>query len=193
MREERQSATDKCIAHGGGRRCNYPKCKHGAEGKTLFCVAHGGGRRCTYPTCTKSAQGATDKCDRHANGGGDEACVHPHQNSLLTTGQRTVLHDAETLEQVCMAKSMAMSVPAQRMRSSSSISSSISSSSSSAAPPPSPPNIDQLLATSLEEAAKCTSMLIDNQLHRQDGWMETAMSYFGVDKAARLFRNLKYR
>ena len=41
--------TDKCVAHGGGKRCNEPGCKASARGKTDKCVAHGGGKRC--PNC----------------------------------------------------------------------------------------------------------------------------------------------
>jgi hypothetical protein len=36
--------TGKCIAHGGGKRCNGPGCQSSAIGKTDKCVAHGGGK-----------------------------------------------------------------------------------------------------------------------------------------------------
>jgi hypothetical protein len=39
-----------CIAHGGGKRCQYPDgCGKSARGATSFCIAHGGGKRCKYP------------------------------------------------------------------------------------------------------------------------------------------------
>ena len=41
--------TDKCIAHGGGKRCVEPDCPASAQGKTDKCIAHGGGKRC--PNC----------------------------------------------------------------------------------------------------------------------------------------------
>jgi hypothetical protein len=41
--------TDKCIAHGGGNRCNELGCHSSAVGKSDKCIAHGGGNRC--PNC----------------------------------------------------------------------------------------------------------------------------------------------
>ncbi len=42
--------------------CNEPDCKASAQGKTNKCVAHGGGKRCNEPGCRVSAVGKTDKC-----------------------------------------------------------------------------------------------------------------------------------
>ena len=66
--------TDKCIAHGGGKRCVEPDCTASAIGKTDKCIAHGGGKRCVEPGCTASARDKTDKCKRH---GGGKRCVEP--------------------------------------------------------------------------------------------------------------------
>jgi len=66
--------TDKCKRHGGGKRCTEPDCSASAQGKTDKCVAHGGGNRCVEPDCSASAQGKTDKCKRH---GGGKRCVEP--------------------------------------------------------------------------------------------------------------------
>ena len=66
--------TDKCIEHGGGKRCVEPGCTKSAVGKTDKCVEHGGGKRCVEPGCTKSAIGKTDKCVEH---GGGKRCVEP--------------------------------------------------------------------------------------------------------------------
>ena len=38
--------TNKCFAHGGGKKCNELGCHSSAQGKTDKCVAHGGGKRC---------------------------------------------------------------------------------------------------------------------------------------------------
>lgn len=45
--------TDKCVAHGGGKRCVEPGCTKGAEGKTDKCKAHGVGKRCIEHGCPK--------------------------------------------------------------------------------------------------------------------------------------------
>ena len=68
-----------CIAHGGGRRCQYPDCSKGAQGGTLFCKSHGGGKRCISEGCTKGAEGSTLLCKGHGGGKrclfeGDVAC-----------------------------------------------------------------------------------------------------------------------
>ena len=60
--------TDKCIEHGGGKRCTESGCKKSARGKTDKCIEHGGGKRCTEVGCTKSAIGKTDKCIEHGGG-----------------------------------------------------------------------------------------------------------------------------
>ena len=66
-----QGKTDKCIAHGGGKRCIEPGCTASARGKTK-CKRHGGGKRCIESGCTASAQGKTDKCVTH---GGGKRCI----------------------------------------------------------------------------------------------------------------------
>lgn len=43
-------------------------CKRAAQGKTDKCKAHGGGKRCIVKDCTKSAQGVTNKCKKHGGG-----------------------------------------------------------------------------------------------------------------------------
>ncbi|KAL8050818.1 hypothetical protein ABFX02_06G104300 [Erythranthe guttata] len=63
-----RGASGRCIAHGGGRRCQRAGCDKGAEGKTVFCKAHGGGKRCQHLGCTKSAEGRTDYCISHGGG-----------------------------------------------------------------------------------------------------------------------------
>ena len=69
-----QGKTDKCKAHGGGKRCIESGCKSGARGKTDKCIAHGGGKRCIEPGCQVSAKGKTDKCIAH---GGGRRCIEP--------------------------------------------------------------------------------------------------------------------
>jgi hypothetical protein len=71
-----QGATSFCRAHGGGKRCQYPDgCGKGAEGRTMFCIAHGGGKRCQYPDgCDKGAEGRTWFCVAH---GGGKRCQYP--------------------------------------------------------------------------------------------------------------------
>ena len=66
--------TDKCVAHGGGKRCNETGCQASAIGKTNKCIAHGGGKRCNEPGCQVSATGNTNKCKRH---GGGKRCNEP--------------------------------------------------------------------------------------------------------------------
>ncbi|XP_040242151.1 uncharacterized protein [Aegilops tauschii subsp. strangulata] len=63
-----QGRTDRCVKHGGGKRCKYDGCGKGAQGNTDFCIAHGGGRRCKFQGCGKSAQGRTDYCIKHGGG-----------------------------------------------------------------------------------------------------------------------------
>ncbi|KAK3152668.1 hypothetical protein QOZ80_2BG0161940 [Eleusine coracana subsp. coracana] len=63
-----RGSSGRCIAHGGGNRCQKEGCNKGAEGKTIFCKAHGGGRRCEFLGCTKSAEGRTDRCIAHGGG-----------------------------------------------------------------------------------------------------------------------------
>eukprot|EP00966_Prymnesium_polylepis_P244594 5657629-Prymnesium_polylepis.1 len=53
-----QDASDRCFAHGGGRRCvatteDGSPCPSSARGATDYCSAHGGGRRCA---CGKAAR-----------------------------------------------------------------------------------------------------------------------------------------
>jgi hypothetical protein len=67
--------SDKCKAHGGGRRCVEPGCTKGAEGKTDKCKAHGGGARCVEPGCKKSARGKSDKCIEHGGGARCPNCI----------------------------------------------------------------------------------------------------------------------
>ena len=57
------------------KRCIEPECKKLARGATDKCVAHGGGRRCAEPECGKSAQGATDKCIEHGGGRRCPNCI----------------------------------------------------------------------------------------------------------------------
>jgi len=64
--------TDKCKAHGGGKRCVVEGCGKSARDKTDKCVEHGGGKRCVVEGCGKSAVGKTDKCIDH---GGGKRCV----------------------------------------------------------------------------------------------------------------------
>ncbi|XP_047084851.1 uncharacterized protein LOC124696120, partial [Lolium rigidum] len=60
--------TDRCIKHGGGKRCKYDGCGKGAQGNTDYCITHGGGRRCKSQGCRKSAQGRSDYCVEHGGG-----------------------------------------------------------------------------------------------------------------------------
>jgi len=62
-----QGNTDRCIGHGGGRRCTYMGCPRGARDR-FFCAGHGGGKRCVAPNCSKSAVGATQCCTAHGGG-----------------------------------------------------------------------------------------------------------------------------
>ena len=60
--------TDKCVRHGGGKRCVVEGCPKKAQGKTDKCVRHGGGKRCVVEGCPNSAVGKTDKCKSHGGG-----------------------------------------------------------------------------------------------------------------------------
>mmetsp|Transcript_18177 Transcript_18177/g.20990 ORF Transcript_18177/g.20990 Transcript_18177/m.20990 type:complete len:241 (-) Transcript_18177:5-727(-) len=58
-----------CVAHGGGRRCNFNDCKKGAvSGGLQFCRAHRGGPRCQFHNCHKSAARSTKYCVSHGGG-----------------------------------------------------------------------------------------------------------------------------
>jgi len=67
--------TGKCVAHGGGNRCDELNCQASAQGTTGKCVAHGGGNRCDEPNCQASAQGTTGKCVRHGGGNRCPNCI----------------------------------------------------------------------------------------------------------------------
>ena len=68
---------NKCVSHGGGKRCNELNCNTSAQGKTNKCIAHGGGKRCNEKNCNVSAIGKTDKCKSH---GGGKRCNEPNCN-----------------------------------------------------------------------------------------------------------------
>ena len=51
-------------------------CKASAFGKTDRCVAHGGGKKCVEPDCKASAQGKTDRCKKHGGGKRCPHCIH---------------------------------------------------------------------------------------------------------------------
>ncbi len=48
--------------------CNVLNCTRGAQGNTDKCINHGGGKRCCEPDCKKSAIAKTDKCKAHGGG-----------------------------------------------------------------------------------------------------------------------------
>merc|ERR1712032_1591734 len=54
----------RCIAHGGGPRCQVEGCNKGARGGGR-CSAHGGGRRCQEDGCDK-APASGGRCIVHA-------------------------------------------------------------------------------------------------------------------------------
>ena len=82
--------TDKCVAHGGGKRCNEPDCKASARGNSDKCIAHGGGKRCSEPDCKASAQGKTDKCKKH---GGGTRCNEPDcKASAIGKSDKCIAH-----------------------------------------------------------------------------------------------------
>jgi len=85
-----QGKTDKCIAHGGGARCNEPGCNKSALGKTDKCAAHGGGARCNEPGCNKGARGNTDKCAAH--GGGARCNEHGCNKGALGNTDKCIAH-----------------------------------------------------------------------------------------------------
>eukprot|EP00959_Pyramimonas_sp_CCMP1952_P256197 5351084-Pyramimonas_sp.AAC.1 len=63
-----QAATPFCIAHGGGRRCQFGDgCNKLALSGTVFCKTHGYGPRCQQEGCTKVAIGSTPFCGIHKN------------------------------------------------------------------------------------------------------------------------------
>ena len=70
-----RDGTDKCIKHGGGKRCLEKDCTKSAQGGTGKCKAHGGGKRCSEKDCFKSAQGGTDKCVKHGGGKRCPNCI----------------------------------------------------------------------------------------------------------------------
>ena len=61
------SSGNKCITHGGGKRCGFEGCSKIAQ-RGGRCSAHGGGRRCSEPGCRKHAQGRTLRCVKHGGG-----------------------------------------------------------------------------------------------------------------------------
>ena len=62
-----------CVAHGGGKRCQYASCSKPAERSSNLCVAHGTGKRCQLVGCLKAARAATPFCVGH---GGGKQCLY---------------------------------------------------------------------------------------------------------------------
>ena len=50
-----RGTSDKCSAHGGGKRCQEDGCNSGARGTSDKCSAHGGGKRCQEDGCNSGA------------------------------------------------------------------------------------------------------------------------------------------
>ena len=64
---------DVCVVIKRKRRpCMEPGCDKSARDNTDKCSAHGGGKRCMEPGCDKSARDNTDKCKAH---GGGKRCM----------------------------------------------------------------------------------------------------------------------
>lgn len=53
--------------------CQFPDCRRGAQGSTLYCKSHGDGKRCVFEGCGKGAEGSTPLCKAH---GGGKRCVY---------------------------------------------------------------------------------------------------------------------
>jgi len=85
-----RTASDKCTAHGGGKRCQEKDCKNSAQGATGKCIAHGGGKRCQEKDCKNSAQGATGKCVAH--GGGKRCQENGCKNSARGANDKCIAH-----------------------------------------------------------------------------------------------------
>ena len=70
-------AGGKCIAHGGGRRCQHEGCGKGASGATDFCISHGGGDACAVAGCER-ARAVRGLCGYHSGRNAKkELCVTP--------------------------------------------------------------------------------------------------------------------
>jgi hypothetical protein len=51
----------------GEKVCIHPECSKNARGPSEKCFAHGGGRRCAVQGCQKSSQGAGTRCFSHVS------------------------------------------------------------------------------------------------------------------------------
>jgi hypothetical protein len=69
------SPTSYCKTHGGGKRCRHAGgCGNSARSASSYCRAHGGGTRCQYAGgCGKGAKSSTSFCVAH---GGGKRCQH---------------------------------------------------------------------------------------------------------------------
>ena len=59
-----------CVRHGGGKRCDEPKCQRSVQlgGQGILaakCFSHGGGRRCKIGGCGKAGV-LLGSCKRHS-------------------------------------------------------------------------------------------------------------------------------
>jgi hypothetical protein len=74
-RVPKKSPATYCVAHGGGKRCQYAGgCGTSAVSPTSYCTAHGGGKRCQHVGgCEKSAQTSSSYYMAH---GGGKRCEH---------------------------------------------------------------------------------------------------------------------
>ncbi|KAI9910929.1 hypothetical protein PsorP6_011101 [Peronosclerospora sorghi] len=71
----------RCVRHGGGSRCRYPNCMHGARLYNL-CFHHGGSKLCKIVGCTSKAK-RYGHCWSH---GGGHICDAPNCSKVAAPG-----------------------------------------------------------------------------------------------------------
>ena len=86
-RKRRDRASNRCIHHGGGKKCKFPGCKTAVHflsiGKGQYCTRHGGGYRCKISGCNSRAMNRIDLlCSMHTD---RINCYFPHCKNRAST------------------------------------------------------------------------------------------------------------
>lgn len=62
---KRRRVGGRCVAHGGGKRCEVDGCERAIQAPGNRCIMHGGGHRCKLYGCFKRAQRGKPRCLGH--------------------------------------------------------------------------------------------------------------------------------
>ena len=80
VRHGKGGALNRCIRHGGGKRCSIVGCQFGARRNSTFCTGHGG-QTCRFPGCRRQFRDSVTGCCMQHGGfrktcQAEEGCPH---------------------------------------------------------------------------------------------------------------------